>query len=563
MSRAKIVFMPKVGTENYPMNNVEIIDKYSGWKYDTSGFVESGYVYTDEATSIATINSNYWIKFKPKKGYKFQSVHKSSSSGTSNTGEFDILADGSCVVYPWQSGTATIINNYTVFEVVESAETSYNVNTSLENCTSDSLDYYNENEVVTVNLTCSDNYIFDTIPFITMGELVQNFIVSDDKKTATITFTITSDVSITGVAIHTPHKLALDLEHCTCNYSDSVPDGETNIILTCDTGYEFTGYISYELGYITHTSDRFTQDNTVWSSTLDINTDLSITAHATKKHEQISSFTNLYRVTNQILTDLSKVRFYNTSGSDVQKVDYGSFITNLIKIPFDINDEMIADTGNIQLGDYDSSVQAEILQKYVLCVNIGEIHVDEKYKNVYDYKDVNCILHLPQCENMVLPTEYVMNHTISIEYKIDLYSGNCTVNIYSDFLQTETQFVDGVYTGLTFKENNIVASKTFNIGVKIPFIQEQTNTVVNSLQNIIDNGVKNAFIEVVRNIPYNVNSVFGNETVDFGTLENYQGYIKVSDILLNISATNDEKNEIENLLKSGVYINDNSSQEIV
>lgn len=535
-SRAKIIFFPQLGNENYPMNKINIVEKYPSWSYNTDGFATDGYVYTDTKTSIADVNSNYWVKFKPISGYKFQSVHKTNSGGTSNSGEFTIENDGSVIVYPWNSGTATIINNYLYFDLIENVETRYTVTSNLQHCTSNNNIDYLENESVTINLSCDVDYIFDTIPFITMGSETLQFTVSEDKKTATITFTITSNIVLTANATHTPYKLTTNLEHCTCNYLNTIPQGKTTIIITTDTGYVFNGYISIKHMYVTNTYDNFTNDNTVCSITLDIASDVVINAQAVKKQEQISSFTNLYRVTNDILTNLSKVRFY-TSSSGVG--DYGSFINNLIKIPFKLNDEMIADTGSIQLGNYDSKVEAELIQNYVLCVNIGHITVPEKYNNVYDYKDTNCIIHLPYSENMVLENEYVINHTLSIEYKIDLYSGNCTVNIISDFT------------------NEIVSSKTFNIAKKIPFIQEQNNSIVSSLENIIDNGVKTAFVEVVRNIPYNVNSVFGNETIDFGTLENYIGYIKVSDIMLNISATNDEKNEIENLLKNGVFINEN------
>ena len=176
---------------------------------------------------------------------------------------------------------------------------------------------------------------------------------------------------------------------------------------------------------------------------------------------------------------------------------------------------MIADIGSIQLGNYDTKVDSDILANYVYLVPLGDITVQEKYHNVYDYKDVLCRLHLPYCDSIDLQTEYVMNHTINILYKIDLYSGNCTVIVISDFT------------------NEPVATKTFNIGAKIPFMQVQNNSVVNSIDNILDNNVFTPFIEVVRGIPYNVETIFGQETVDFGTLENYKGYLKVSVVLYN------------------------------
>ena len=534
-NRAKIQFFPKVGTTDYAMDKVNLIEKYSGWTYNTDDYVTDGYIYTNEESSIDTVNSNYWVKFKPASGYKFVSVHKTNSTGTSNSGEFTIESDGSVVVYPWNSGTATIVNNYLYIELAESTETSFTVTENLTNCTSDAETDYKENTDVTITLTCDTDYIFDVAPTVSMGDSTINFTVSDDKTTATANFIITSNIVVNASAVHKPYTLTTVLENCTCNYADVIPHGTVTIVVTANEGYQLNGVVSVTYNHITHTYDNFTDDNTVFTLTIEVTGEVELEAQAIKKVEQISTFTNLYKVTNDNLNELSKVRFIDVNGSTV---DYGSFITNLMKIPFAISDEMIGSQADIQLGNYDSNVSADLLQRYVLSVSIGHITVNEKYNNVYDYKDTTCILHLPYAENMTLQTEYVMNHTLTIEYKIDLYSGNCTVNIISDFT------------------NEIVDSRTFNIGVQIPFMQEQNNSIVNSVKNVIDNGVKTAFIEVTRNIPYNVNSVFGNDTVDFGTLENYAGYIKVSDIILNIGATNDEKDEIENLLKNGVYINE-------
>ena len=199
---------------------------------------------------------------------------------------------------------------------------------------------------------------------------------------------------------------------------------------------------------------------------------------------------------------------------------------------------MIADKANIQLGAYDSKVSADTIQDYILYVNMGSIKIPEKYHNAYDYKETVCYLHIPYCDTIQLENFYVINHVIKLEYKIDLYSGECTVNIFSDIT------------------DEIIASKSFIIGSQIPFMQIQTGGISNQIKQVLDNGIITPYIEVVRNIPYNINTLFGRETVDYGKLENYRGFIKVSDIMLNISAKNDEKSEIISLLRNGVYINE-------
>ena len=508
MSRAKITFIPKVDATGYAMNLVDLVEKYSGWSYNTDDYAVDGYIMTDNISGVANINSSYWVKFKAKSGYKFSTVHKTNSGGTANNGEFEIASDGSVTVYPWETGTASIINNYLYIEVVEDSSVEYPVTSELTNCSSDHESSYDEGSEVAIVINADANCQFNEVPVLTMNGQTIDFVVSENKTTAALTFVITGDVHIRAVAEHKPYKLTTDLTNCSCNHSESVPHGSVTFIVTADEGCVLNGVVSVKEGVITKTYSDFTQNNTVCTFTIDVDSDVEITASAIIQPEQISTFTNLYKVDNEILNELSKVRFKEVEG---QTVDYGSFITALMKIPFALPGTMIGSTDSIQLGNYDSRVDAPIVQKYVLAVDIGRITVPEKYHNIYDYKDTKCILHLPYCDNIEIQTEYIMNRNISIEYRVDLYSGNATVNVVSDFT------------------NEIVASTNFNIAKNIPFIQEQNNTIVSSVKNVLDNGVRTAFIEVVRNIPYNASTVFGNETVDYGILENYTGYIKVLD----------------------------------
>lgn len=536
-SRAKIVFYPKNGSTGFCLDKLKIVEKYSGWTYNTDDFATDGYVYTDTKTSITEVNSNYWIKLKAVNGYKICDCHKTNSGDTSNMGDFEIQEDNTVVVYPWNSGTATIVTNYLHIAVEEDTSNKHEVSHNLENCICDCLAEYEHNTDVSITLSANEGCLFDTIPVLKMGDDTLSFMVSEDKTTATINFTIIADVVITGIA-NQYYTITTNMTNCTCDKS-VVKGGNQTITVIANEGYQLnSNIVLYDAGTsITSSYSDFTDENTKCVITHNVKGNLRITATAIKKTEKLSGFANLYQVTNNVLTDLSKVRFYKMSETS-QVVDYGSFITNLYKLPFELPETMIADIGSIQLGNYDTKVDSDILANYVYLVPLGDITVQEKYHNVYDYKDVLCRLHLPYCDSIDLQTEYVMNHTINILYKIDLYSGNCTVIVISDFT------------------NEPVATKTFNIGAKIPFMQVQNNSVVNSIDNILDNNVFTPFIEVVRGIPYNVETIFGQETVDFGTLENYKGYLKVSDVELNINAPNEEKSEIEVLLKSGVFINE-------
>lgn len=336
----------------------------------------------------------------------------------------------------------------------------------------------------------------------------------------------TYKVSITGT-----------LKNCTCNYSDGevITKDKPNIILTANNGYEFDGKFLYKSGSVTrifmNSTDKTTLTATISNGHNYILNDEYI---AVEKVEKMGGFTRLYNPVESELAELAKARFQND-------VDMGQYITALFKIPFEIPTDLITvEKRNIILGKFDTNVSVNGLTTYNMVVDIGVITVPEKYENVYDYIDTECILNLPYFDKVYLSNEFVIGQTVRIEYIIDLYSGNATCNIYSSF------------TG------GIVESTNGVICCNIPFIQKTNNSVVGLISNINKNIIDTAYIEVIRNKPYNVETVFGAETIDFGVIGDYTGYIEVSDVVLNSSATNEEKNEITDLLKEGVTINENN-----
>lgn len=323
--------------------------------------------------------------------------------------------------------------------------------------------------------------------------------------------------------------------NCTCNYAD----GETvsvdkPIVITANSGCKFDATFTYKRGAVTKSFVLSDDKTTLTADITDgYNYTLNKEYSAVGQVVSISDFVRLYNPTDIELSQLAKARFQND-------VDMGQYITALFKIPFAIPDELkTQETRNIILGTLDTDVMSIGINNYIMIVNIGEITVPEKYKNVYDYIDTECVLNLPFFDKVYLSNEFVIGQTLRIEYAIDLYSGNATCNIYSSF------------TG------GIVESTNGAIACNIPFVQKTNNSVVGLISNINKNIIGTAYVEVIRNKPYNVETIFGAETIDFGVIGDYNGFIKVSDVVLNSSATNEEKNEIIDLLKEGVTINEN------
>ena len=371
--------------------------------------------------------------------------------------------------------------------------------------------------------------------------------IAEDRKSATVVYnnvSATLRIVLTSIEEIIPKVVITGtFVNATCNYTNGeVISKEKNIIITATSGYEFKNTYHYEDNGYSYDLVKNLEKTTLTIDTTQITGLSDITLNdnyvATLPVETIGGFCNLYKVTEKELSQLSKVRFQKDTTSDTV-VDYGSAITQLYILPLNIPAEIIGDKSNIILGSFDSKVESTLLNNYTVDYDMGAITVPAKYNNAYDFINTTCTLRVPFFNAVALDPENVVGHTISIKFTLDLYSGNVTMNVVSDF------------TG------GIIYSATANIVTQIPFIQKQNNSVVNQLSNVFKYVIATPVIEVVRNIPYQAdNSTFGRETVQVAKLNTVHGYCEVDNVNLVTMATNDEKDSIISLLKEGVFINE-------
>ena len=371
--------------------------------------------------------------------------------------------------------------------------------------------------------------------------------IAEDRKSATVVYnsvSATLRIVLTSIEEIIPKVVITGtFENATCNYTNGeVISAEKNIIITATSGYEFKNTYHYEDNGYTYDLVKNLEKTTLTIDTTQITGLSDITLNdnyiATLPVETIGGFCNLYKVTEKELSQLSKVRFQKDTTSGTV-VDYGSSITQLYILPLNLPAEIIGDKSHIILGSFDSQVESTLLNNYTVDYDMGSITVPAKYNNAYDFINTTCTLRVPFFNAVALDPENVVGHTISIKFTLDLYSGNVTMNVVSDF------------TG------GIIYSATANIVTQIPFIQKQNNSVVNQLSNVFKYVIATPVIEVVRNIPYQAdNSTFGRETVQVAKLNTVHGYCEVDNVNLVTLATNDEKDSIISLLKEGVFINE-------
>jgi hypothetical protein len=419
--------------------------------------------------------------------------------------------------------------NYINFSF-DTGKQQYNITQNLTNCVSDfTYDKIDEGDN-TLTLTCSEMCFFDDVPTLTIGETVTNFTLNDDKNIATLTINITGDcvVNATATQYYTYQET---LTNCKSNFTGKtlLKEGTTTFTFTADSGYIFGENGSIYIQPVTTSIEG--NGKSVLTKTYLIAGNTRVTLSAIKKVETLSTFNHLYLVDNDILSSLSKKRYYNSNGVES---DYGRFITDLYIIPFNIED-ILSEQANIILGFYDTQIPATQINGYTYNLNLGKIIVNENYGNVYDYINSKTILHVPFFNVIELPIENVMNQTLQLNVIVDLYDGSGTLNIVSSL-------------------GGLIHSETSNIFKHIPYIQRTTETSFLQTLNTINNDITNAYLSIINNVPYNVIDDFGKNVVEYMEIKSLTNYFKINDIKMNTSATNDEKNKIVELLKNGCFI---------
>ena len=408
---------------------------------------------------------------------------------------------------------------------------SYTYTETLQNIVSDGAKNYNAGDTFTIHYTANDGYLIESLT-----SNIGTVTIADDKRTAVLAGSATGNIVVEGVATTEYGTILItgSFVHCSCNYSDgeTISPSKPRLEIVADDGFIFLNEFKYKQAGVTKYLNK-SADNKMLYKDLDTRgLNLNDVYTAVTEPKTIGSFVHLYKTNDDELSALAKARFKDVSGNTV---DYGQYISALYHIPVDLSN-ITGDTSNIMLGQYDSMVASTLLNQYILDIDGGAITIPEKFNNAYDYLTTECILHLPFLDEINLPPHYVVNQTINIKYKLDLYSGTLTASIYSSYL------------------NSIVANTSGVIVTNIPFIQKQVDNVVNSLTKVFTNLIPTAFMEVTRNIPYDNVNVFGKECVDFDMIGNKTGYLKCDNVSLVSKATKNEKDEIMSLLKDGIIL---------
>ena len=315
-----------------------------------------------------------------------------------------------------------------------------------------------------------------------------------------------------------------------------------DIIFTCNKNYYFSDTPYLTLSY-QGASQRFNftlnDDLTVARFTFTndyLNRKLTNINVKTEQKTIISDkygLITLYKPTSDNLKQLSTKLFYkyNVFENNYELVDLSKYILNFISLPLDIP---VINNKELTLNGIKTGLNIDYIDNNIYLINFGTVLINGFYNNSIDYNNCEVIIYLPFISNINLDVSKVMNKTIKLLYKVDLFTGN--------------------FIAMITDENNIlIDSQSGNMSIKIPYITKTENQNINSYNSnnnnlLIDRIPKIKIIESV----INENNYI--QTSNYTQLNNLSGYNSIDKLELNInsSMTQNDIDKIKSILLSGV-----------
>ena len=399
-----------------------------------------------------------------------------------------------------------------------------------------------------ITLTANNGYQFDGVPYFEWNKDVYYFDKSGDNYVIDLNDYITEDSTIsiyaTGVSIAKTKNVTNQLTNCTITppFNSMVENETYTLTLNANKGYKFVSTPIIEinnrdlvvLDFTKVTDYQYTLTFTADSSYFDTNTNAILSGVAVEETPIINKYgaIQVYKPSTSDMAELATKRFRanNTvDGITYSDIDLGSYITQFKRVFFDVD---TSSKSNILLGRHDTLINTDVVNNDDVTIDCGSVYLEGANGNELDTKIYKIKLVLPFYEVVELPSIY-MNKTIHIVYQCNVITG------YADILINEV--VDNT--------DLLIVKYRCKVSQDLPYIldYDKLNGALSDMQ--LNSSPKiilqknNTFIDK------------GYATYKKGLISNEVGYFEIKDIVsMSVNATQKEKDLIENLLKSGVYL---------
>lgn len=431
--------------------------------------------------------------------------------------------------------------------------TYYQLTQTLNNCISNQIDGDILDNDFSATITAVNGYQF-LDNSVTCSDNSFTIAISNDRLSATITGTVTNDISITASATAIPvyitYNLAFDLRHISKSNnltSVNVGDTYTNILTPLPDYYIDEAPILYYKD-----SDGF--KTTLATSVINIDGTATLTCvipninnfnplyNNTLFIEGLASehisynidfgFVNMYNPTLSELHDLAEFQ-YNSSFETIQLTD---FVLGVFKIFCDI--PLTPYKENVYFGYIDSDVLANRVADNPV-VDCGKIVINEIQENSIDYIDTKTEIFLPFIGVRSIDVMKIMGKTLHLVYHVDILTGGVVALLYADNVLIESYNGD-MSVNVPLSTNNY----TFMYNEKI---KGNTDIFLGFTPYVLIRQNKPLLIS---------NDIDGIETNELKQLSTLSGYNKFDYIDLSgiHNANINELTEIKNILYDGVIL---------
>ena len=447
-------------------------------------------------------------------------------------------------------GLSSSSRNQVFIQVIghwENATSTYNITDGSSNCTgSNTQTTIEQGENYTNTFTPNDGFAFNETnkPYaVCAGVTYQSTLNQDGTATITIN-NVSGNIEIRGGAI-AKYNLNLELYNCVLYDGENpyelgyvLEGGTYNFVLHSNEGFLFKTTPKWTMGEETGQFDLNASDKTIatikWNlyPYITISDNLSIQENSKLGPSIKYGYVSIYNTTYDALDELSKLRFYSMTGSEV--LDLSQYIISLRKLYVDI--PQIA-RELVYFGGHNTNVSSNIVTTNFVETDCGTITIDEYNKNSLDYNGVEIYLYLPFIGNISLNANQVYGKPLRLVYRTNPLNGDCVAVILSDNVQ------------IAYSQGNV------SFDVPINFKYGNLNNYGTN-DNALYMGELQPYIEVRTNRQYqNMNNDLLNNNL-WVQISDCSGGVTFGDVDLRpVSSLNkDEYDEIVSLLKSGIVV---------
>lgn len=403
---------------------------------------------------------------------------------------------------------------------------------------------------VTISFTADSGYIFTSPPSCRWG--IDNITGEiTDPTHATITLeevdrnlTVTAVCEASGEPPVPKRTITLDRTYCTADKADSfeVDDGSTvTVSFTADEGYIFKSEPYCRVGI--DTIRGTISDSTHATITIEeVTQDLTINAVCEKGEEPPVPttdsdlvFTRIYNPTFSQLKEAADKLFINFSTG--QPVNLQQYVISLHKLMIPVSTNEAEEP--IRFGNYNTGVPSKVINQTEVKLSCGKVTVPEKWHNALDYSPYTSVrIWLPFLGFFDLSINELMRDEIELTYTIDVLSGKALAEIWHE------DTVIYRFVGMAkFEEPYYVEAGN-----------DITQSYLNGAYNMADY-TPYLLLDRPQNLTPTDTALHGQPTYRIVTIGECTGFIRCSQVFASgMTATDEEKQEIESLLKTGVLV---------